>query len=154
MNSRRTSLVGAITAPAWASRNSRSMTVCLEKAAPPHIRIAVEVTRDGYLAGGGLALEHAQHRRLARPLEVRRTRSSTRAARPSVSICIDRELRAQCRQALAEALAQMLEPSVLEMCRRRGDHGATEAERDGRRSQIEQREHDLQHGLEACARRR
>src|SRR5215472_2915865 len=44
MNSRRTSPVGAITAPAWASRNSRSMAVCLEKAAPPQTRIAVEVT--------------------------------------------------------------------------------------------------------------
>src|SRR5262249_46591562 len=44
MNSRRTSPVGAMMAPAWASRNSRSMPVFLENAAPPHARIAAEVT--------------------------------------------------------------------------------------------------------------
>src|SRR5271168_3969295 len=44
MKSRNTSTVAAITAPAWASRNSRSMPVCFEKAAPPQARIAWEVT--------------------------------------------------------------------------------------------------------------
>ena len=44
MNSRKTSPVGAMTAPAWASRKRRSMPVCFENAAPPQARIAADVT--------------------------------------------------------------------------------------------------------------
>ena len=43
MSSRSTSPVGAMTAPACASRNRRSMLRCLEKAAPPQVRIAADV---------------------------------------------------------------------------------------------------------------
>src|SRR5262249_4900841 len=44
MNSRSTSFVGAITAPACASLKKRSMPACRVNAAPPHVRIANEVT--------------------------------------------------------------------------------------------------------------
>src|SRR5262249_2978193 len=68
----------------------------------------------------------------------------------TVSVDLHRcDLRAQGRQAFAEALTQMLESSALEMRRRARHRSAANSERDGRRPKIEQRQHDLEHGLEA-----
>src|ERR1700731_3079014 len=87
MNSRRTSPVGAITAPACASRNSRSMAKCLENAAPPHARIAAEVTAIATSPADAL-LSSTRSMVVSRGRSRWSTRSSTRAASPSVSICI------------------------------------------------------------------
>ena len=62
-----------------------------------------------------------------------------------------RKLCAQGRQAFAEALTQMLKSSGVEMRRRPRHRCAANPERDGRRPKIEQRQHDLQHGLKARA---
>ena len=127
MNSRSTSPVGAMTAPAWASRNSRSMLVCFENAAPPQVAHRRRGDADRDVAGRGLGFEHAQHRRVPRPLEV--IDEVVDARREPIGVDLHRrELRAQRRQALAEALAQMLEPGVLEMRRGRRDRGAAEAQ--------------------------
>src|SRR5215469_11817352 len=123
MNSRSTSPVGAITAPAWASRNNRSTFICFEKAAPPQTRMALEM--------------------VDRVVDARRE---------TVGVDLHgRELGAQSRQALAEALAQMLEAGILKVHRRRRHRRAADAQRHGRGAEIEQWKHHLQHGLEARA---
>ena len=70
----------------------------------------------------------------------------------TISVDLHRcDLCAQSRQAFAEALTQMLESSAVEMGRRARHRCAANTERDGRRPKIEQRQHDLQHGLKARA---
>ena len=94
MNSRRTSPVGAITAPAWASRNSRSMTMCFENAAPPQTRIAAEVTPMAMSPAAALVSSTRSMRRVPRPLEV--INQIVDARREAVGVDLHRrELRAQ-----------------------------------------------------------
>ena len=50
-----------------------------------------------------------------------------------------------------EALTQMLETSAVEMARRPRYRRPANSERNRRRAKIEQRQNDLQHGLEAGA---
>ena len=126
------------------------MFMCLENAAPPQARIAAEVTLDRGIARSGLAFEHAQHRRLPRPLEM--IDNVVDARREAIGVDLHRrKLRAQGRQALAEALPEMLEAGGFEMRHCSGHCGATEPERHRRCPQIEQRQHHLQHGLKAGA---
>ena len=93
MNSRRTSPVGAMTAPACASRNSRSIFRCLENAAPPQMRMAAEVTLIATSPAAVFGLKHAQHGRLAGLLKM--VNQVVDACRESVGIDLHRrELRA------------------------------------------------------------
>src|SRR4029077_7953471 len=68
----------------------------------------------------------------------------------AISVDLHRcELCAQSRQAFTEALTQMLETSAFEMRGRARHRRAANAKRDRRRSEIEQWQNDLQHGLKA-----
>src|SRR6266566_3197032 len=99
MNSRSTSPVGAITAPACASRNRRSMLICFENAAPPQMRMAVEVTPMATSPAAAL-LSSTRNMVASRGLSRCSIKSSIRAESPSVSICME----ASCALSLGESL--------------------------------------------------
>jgi hypothetical protein len=89
------------------------MPKCFENAAPRKCALLLR-NADGHIACRGFALKHAQHGSLARLFKM--LDQIVDARRQPVGINLHRrELRAQGRQALAEALAEMLESRAFEV---------------------------------------
>ncbi len=126
------------------------MFMCFENAAPPHTRIAVEVTPMAVSPAAAL-VSSTRNRVVSRGRSRCSTKSSTRAERPSVSICIV----ASCARSVGK-----LSPRLWPRCSNRAflrcaAVAATAARQRPRATdavpKIKLRQNHLHHGLETCA---
>ena len=151
MNSRRTSTVGAITEPAWASRK-----IAFDGGVPGEGGATAGMHRarghaDRGLPGSGLHLQDAEHGE--RPGVLERAHALVDPVREAVGVDLHLGQRlAQRGKRLAErGIAQVLELAVLQMGDGRRHHGPADSEGDGGAGQVEPGQDDVELGGEATA---